>query len=75
MCRSPDKYQVLSKEPSSFRLALTSLCDLPLLFVYFKVKNGVLYYLDYVEDIYIRTLSVPVSTLNPNIVFTTSNKL
>ena len=75
VCRSPDKYQVLSKEPSSFRLALTSLCDLPLLFVYFKVKNGVLYYLDYVEDIYIRTLCVPVSTLNPNIVFTTSNKL
>ena len=30
---------------------------------------------DYVEDIYIRALSDPVSTLNPNIVFTTSNKL
>ena len=46
------------------------------LFVYFQVNNGVLYYyLDYVEDIYIRALSVLVSTLNPNIVFTTSNKL
>ena len=32
---------------------LTSLCDLPLLFVYFQVNNGVLYFLDYVEDIYI----------------------
>ena len=28
----------------------TSLCDLPLLFVYFQVDNGVLYFLDY-EDI------------------------
>ena len=34
-------------------LPLTSLCDLPLLFVYFQVNNGVLYFLDYVEDIYI----------------------
>ena len=34
------------------------------------------YYLDYVEDIYIRVLSVRVSILNPNYtVFTTSNKL
>ena len=49
--------------------------DLPLIFVYFQVNNGVLYYRDYVEDIYIRALSVLVSTLNPNIVFTTSNKL
>ena len=39
------------------------------------VNNGVFYYRDYVEDIYIRALSVPVSTLNSNIVFTTSNKL
>ena len=50
-------------------LPLTSLCDLPLLFVYFQVNNGVLYYLDYVEDIY-----VLVSMLNPNhIVFTTTS--
>ena len=42
-------------------LALTSLCDLPLLFVYFQVSNGVLYFLDYVEDIYIMVLSVLVS--------------
>ena len=34
-------------------LPLTSLCDFPLLFVYFHVNNGVLYFLDYVEDIYI----------------------
>ena len=55
--------QVLSKEPSSFRLPLTSLCDLPLLFfVYFQVNNGVLYFLDY-EDIYIMVLSVLVSML------------
>ena len=34
------------------------------------------YFLDYVEDIYTRVLSVLVSILNPNhIVFTTSNKL
>ena len=50
------------EEPSSFRLlSLTSLCDLPLLFVYFQVNNGVLYFLDYVEDIYIMVLSVLVS--------------
>ena len=30
-------------------LAPSSLCDLPLLFVYFQVNNGVLYFLDYVE--------------------------
>ena len=61
MCRSPDKY-VVSEEPSSFRLPLTSLCDLPpLLFVYFQVNNRVLYFLDYVEDIYIMVLSVLVS--------------
>ena len=54
----------------------SSLCDLPLLFVYFQVNNGILYYLYYVEDIYIRVLSVLVSILNPNhFVFTTSNKL
>ena len=35
-------------------LPLTSLCDLPLLlFFSFQVNNGVLYFLDYVEDIYI----------------------
>ena len=35
-------------------LASYFLCDLPLLFVYFQVNNdGVLYFLDYVEDIYI----------------------
>ena len=33
-------------------LPLTSLCDLPLLFVYFQVNNGVVHFLDYyVEDI------------------------
>ena len=37
---------------------------------------GVLYCLDYVEDIYIRVLSVLASILNPNyIVFTTPSKL
>ena len=46
-------------------LSLTSLCDLPLLFVYFQVNNGVLYVLPYVEDIYIRVLSLLVSILNP----------
>ena len=34
----------------TFGLPLTSLCDLPLLFVYFQVNNGVLYFLEY-EDI------------------------
>ena len=43
-------------------------CDLPLLFVYFQVNNGVLYFLDY-EDIYIMVLSVLVSILNPNRVY------
>ena len=62
--------------PYPLGLPLTSLWDFPLLFVYFQVNNGVVYYLDYVEDIYIRVLSVLVSILNPNhIVFTTSNKL
>ena len=42
------------------------LCDLPLLFVYFQVNNGVLYFLDYVEDIYIMALSVLVSILSTN---------
>ena len=37
------------------------LCDLPLLFVYFQVNNGVLYFMYYVEDIYIMVLSVLVS--------------
>ena len=41
-------------------MPFTSLCDLPLLFVYFQVNNGVLYFLDY-EDIYIMALSVLVS--------------
>ena len=53
-----------------------TLRDLPLLSVYFQVNNGVLYYLDYIEDIYIiRALSVLVSTFDLKIVFTTSNKL
>ena len=43
-----------------FRLPLTSLCDLPLLFGYFQVNNGVLYFLDY-EDIYVMVLCVLVS--------------
>ena len=38
-------------------LPLTSLCDLPLLFVYFQMNNGVFYFLGY-EDIYIMALSV-----------------
>ena len=33
-------------------LPLTTLCDLPLLIVYFQVNTGVSYFLDYVEDIY-----------------------
>ena len=44
----------------------TFLCDLPLLFVYFQVNNGVLYFLDYVEGIYITVLSVLVSIINSN---------
>ena len=44
-----------------FPLASYFLCDLPLLFVYFQVDNGVLYFLDYVEDIYIMVFSVLVS--------------
>ena len=51
----------IERESSSFRLPLTSLCDLPLLFVYFQMNNGVLYFLDYVEDIYVMVLSVLVS--------------
>ena len=47
-------------------LPLASLRDLPLLFVYSQVNTGVLYFLDYVEDIYIMVLSVLVSTLNLN---------
>ncbi|CAN0023028.1 unnamed protein product, partial [Ascophyllum nodosum] len=39
--------------PHPLGLPLTSLCDLPLLFVYFQVNNDVLYFLDYVQDIYI----------------------
>ena len=46
--------------PYPLGLPLTCLCDLPLLFVYFQVNNGVLYFLDY-EDIYTMTLSVLVS--------------
>ena len=45
-------------EPSSLCLPLTSLCDLPLLFfVYFQVNNGVLYFLDYEDKLYIMVLS------------------
>ena len=64
VCRSPDKYW--AREPSSSRLPLTSSCDPPLLFIYFQVNNGVLYFLAYVEDIYIMVLSVLVSILNLN---------
>ena len=39
--------------------------DLCTLQQHFQVNNGVLYYLDYIEDIYIRALSVLVSTLDP----------
>ena len=46
--------------PYPLGLPLTSLCDLPLLFVYVQVNNGVLHFLDY-EDIYIMALSVLVS--------------
>ena len=35
--------------------------DRVLLFVYFQVNKAVLYFLDYVEDIYIMVLSVLVS--------------
>ena len=43
--------------------SFSSLCDLPLLlFVYFQVNNGVLYFLDY-EYICIMALSVLVSML------------
>ena len=52
--------------PYPLGLPLTSLRDIPPLFVYFQVNNGVLYVLDYVEDIYIRVLSFLVSILNPN---------
>ena len=48
----------------------TSLCDLPLLFVYFQVNNGVLYFLDYVEDIYINHGSSLFSFQCSDIVFT-----
>ena len=42
-----------SEEPSSFREPLTSLCDLLLLlFVYFQVNNGVLYFLDYEDNLH-----------------------
>ena len=47
-------------------LPLASLCDLPLLFVYFRVNTGVLYFLDYIEDIYIMVLFVLVSTVHLN---------
>ena len=51
----------------------TNVIKLRLLFVYFQVNTGVLYFLEYVEDIYIRVLSVLVSILNPNhFVFTPS---
>ena len=39
--------------PYSLGLPLSSLCDLPLLSVYFQVNNDALYFLNYVEDIYI----------------------
>ena len=52
-------------------LASYFLCDLPLLIhtyihTYFQVTNGVLYFLDYIEDIYTMVLSILVSNLNPN---------
>ena len=37
-----------------------------LLFIYFQVNTGVLYFLDCVEDIYIMVLSVLVLILNQN---------
>ena len=43
----------MSEGSSSTRLPLTSSCDPPfLLCIYFQVKIGVSYLLDYVEDIY-----------------------
>ena len=55
--------------PNPLGLPLTSLCDLPLLFVYLQVNNGVLYFLNYVEDIYtIMVLSVLVSTFDSQII-------
>ena len=44
-----------------FPLVFYFLVCLPLFFFYFQVNNGVLYFLDYVEDIYIMVLSVLVS--------------
>ena len=43
---------------------VVTIYDNPLLFVFFQVNTGVVYFLDYVEDIYIMLLSVLVSTLN-----------
>ena len=62
-------------EARSVNVKKTTTTTTTLLFVCFQVNNGVLYYLNYyVEDIYIRALSVLVSILNPNhFVFTTSN--
>ena len=58
---------VVSEWPRPTRLLLTSSCDPPLLFTYVQVNTGVLYFLDYVEDIHIMVvLSVLVSILNPN---------
>ena len=55
--------------PNPLGLPLTSLCDLPLLFVYLQVNTDVLYFLDYVEDMYtIMVLSVLVSILNSQII-------
>ena len=49
-------------------------CDLQLLFVYFQVNTVVLYFPDYVEDIYVRVLCVLVSILNPkSYVISTTN--
>ena len=55
------------RAPCSFgeNIIKTPLRDLPLLFVYFQVNNDVLYVLAYLEDTYIRVLSLLVSILNP----------
>ena len=58
----------MSEEPSSPCLSLTNFsCDPPFVrHLLSGEKRCRLYFLDYVEDIYIMVLSVLVSTLNPN---------
>ena len=59
MCRSPDKYR--ARNPVLPACLLLPRVIRNLLFIYFQVINGGLYFLDYVEDVYIMVLSVLVS--------------